>query len=180
MMASRHGDAFCVTVPLSGESTVTKGVPQYFLCCLTVLAGEQTTELPVTGDNIMLMWHHQGGDRWWESGPWFNIKMSSYRYRKSHCGDKTMLRPSYLHNGISYPGKITYLYWIGALPVKHINPLSVEFETRARSSLCLQMSQLHQAFSRHYDDCKVRQACYHSFFSDYWFWKCFLQSNDIK
>ena len=42
-------------------------------------------------------------------GPWFNIKMSS------HYGDKTILRPSYLHNGISYTGKTTSLYWIRAL-----------------------------------------------------------------
>ena len=48
-------------------------------------------------------------------GPWFNIKTTSYQYRKSHCGDKTILRPSYLHNGISYTGKMTSLYWIGAL-----------------------------------------------------------------
>ena len=41
--------------------------------------------------------------------------MSSYQYRKSHCGDKTILRPSYLHNGISYTGKMISLYWIGAL-----------------------------------------------------------------
>ena len=41
--------------------------------------------------------------------------MSSYQYRKSHCGDKTILRPSCLHNGISYTGKTTSLYWIGAL-----------------------------------------------------------------
>ena len=47
-------------------------------------------------------------------GPWFNIKMTSYQYRKSHCGDKTILRPSYLHNGISYTGKMTSLYWIRA------------------------------------------------------------------
>ena len=40
--------------------------------------------------------------------------MSSYQYRKSHCGDKTILRLSYLHNGISYTGKTTSLYWIGA------------------------------------------------------------------
>ena len=46
---------------------------------------------------------------------WFNIKMSSYQYRKSHCGDKTLLRPSYLHNGISYTGKMTSSYWIRAL-----------------------------------------------------------------
>ena len=38
-------------------------------------------------------------------GPWFNIKMSSYQYRKSHCGDKTVVRSSYLHNGISYTGQ---------------------------------------------------------------------------
>ena len=47
-------------------------------------------------------------------GPWFNIKMISYQYRKSHCGDKTILRPSYLHNEISYTGKMTSLYWIRA------------------------------------------------------------------
>ena len=46
-------------------------------------------------------------------GPQFNIKMLSYQYRKSHCGDKTVVRSSYLHNGISYPGKMSSLYWIG-------------------------------------------------------------------
>ena len=40
-----------------------------------------------------------------EPGPWFNMKMSSYQYRKSHCGDKTVVRSSYLHNGISYTCK---------------------------------------------------------------------------
>ena len=44
--------------------------------------------------------------------------MSSYQYRKSHCGDKTILRPSYLHNGISHTGKTTSLYWIGAQMIK--------------------------------------------------------------
>ena len=46
---------------------------------------------------------------------WFNIEMPSYQYRKSHCGGKTILRPSYLHNGISYIGKMAFLYWIRAL-----------------------------------------------------------------
>ena len=55
-----------------------------------------------------------GFSRRQRSGPRFNIKMTSYWYRKSHCGDKTILRPSYLHNGISYTGKTTSLYWIGA------------------------------------------------------------------
>ena len=54
-------------------------------------------------------------DKWWCTGPWFNIKMLSYQYRKSHCGDKTVVRSSYLHNGISYTGKMSSLYWIGAL-----------------------------------------------------------------
>ena len=42
------------------------------------------------------------------------MKMLSYQYRKSHCGDKTVVRSSYLHNGISYTGKMSSLYWIGA------------------------------------------------------------------
>ena len=45
------------------------------------------------------------------AGPWFNIKLSSYKYRKSHCGDKMVVRSSYLHNGISYNGKSASLYW---------------------------------------------------------------------
>ena len=67
------------------------------------------------------------------TGPWFNIKMLSYQYRKSHCGDKTILRPSYLHNVFSYTGKMTSLYWIGALT-----------PSAATSSL-----------SSHYIDCKI-------------------------
>ena len=47
------------------------------------------------------------------TGPWFNINMPSYQYRKSHCGDETILRPSYLHSGISCISKTTFLYWIG-------------------------------------------------------------------
>ena len=37
--------------------------------------------------------------------------MSSYQYRESHCGDKTIFRPSYLHNGISYIGIKKSSYW---------------------------------------------------------------------
>ena len=55
-----------------------------------------------------------------EPGPRLNIKMSSYQYRKSHCGDKTVVRSSYLLNGISYTGKKTSLYWISPL-----EPISV-------------------------------------------------------
>ena len=55
---------------------------------------------------------------------WINIKITSYQYRKSHCGDKTILRPSYLHNGISYTDKITSLYWIRALVCNRSSVLS--------------------------------------------------------
>ena len=59
------------------------------------------------------------------AGPWFNIKMSSYQYRKSHCGDKTVVRSSYLHNGISYAGKMSSLYWIGALATQNSKSISL-------------------------------------------------------
>ena len=42
----------------------------------------------------------------------FYIKMPSYQYRKSHCGDKTVVRSSYRHNRISYTGKTASLFWI--------------------------------------------------------------------
>ena len=51
----------------------------------------------------------------YESGPKFNIKMPSYQYRKSYCGDKTVVRSSHLHNWITYTGKTTSLFWIRAL-----------------------------------------------------------------
>ena len=41
--------------------------------------------------------------------------MTSYQYKKSHCGNKTVVRSSHLHNGISYTGKMSSLYRIGAL-----------------------------------------------------------------
>ena len=57
-----------------------------------------------------------------EPGPRFNIKMPSYQYRKSHCGDKTVVRSSYLHNGISYTGKMASLYWIRAQVMRRVGP----------------------------------------------------------
>ena len=38
--------------------------------------------------------------------------MLSYQYRKSHCGNKIMVKSSYLHNGNSYTDKTESLYWI--------------------------------------------------------------------
>ena len=43
---------------------------------------------------------------------WDNdVIVSSYQYRKSHCGDKMVIRSSYLHSGISYTGKTKSLHW---------------------------------------------------------------------
>ena len=79
------------------------------------------------------------------SGGWINIKMSSYQYRKSHCGDKTILRPSYLHNGITYTDKMTSLYWIRAHLV----------------CLCLHYTPLHETKGpeTHYPHLKTCLAC---------------------
>ena len=51
-------------------------------------------------------------------GGWFNIKLPSYRYKKSYSGDK-ILRPFYLHNVISHTDTMTSLYWI-RVQVTHI------------------------------------------------------------
>ena len=68
------------------------------------------------------------GTKW----PWFNIRMSSYQHRNSHCRDKTILRPSYLHNGISYTGKMTSLYWISPLAL-FLSPISRLLSARRRN-----------------------------------------------
>ena len=86
------------------------------------------------GNNFILKGHreksiHLASPWLWQSPPggWFNVKMPSYQYRKSHCGDKRILRPSYLHNGISYTGKMASLYWIRAQDT--VDATSVEEQT---------------------------------------------------
>ena len=77
-----------------------------------------------------------------QPGPWFNIKMLSYQYRKSHCGDKTVVRSSYLHNRISYTGKMTYLHWIGALDISSSQGIRWQTHTH-RSSQHNVLSTVH-------------------------------------
>ena len=91
-----------------------------------------TPNSPYTAKPCSTWTHHDGHGSWFIAGQSslvsaseetkisgagrrFNIKMSSYQYRKSHCGDKTVVRSSYLHNGISYSGKMASLYWISPL-----------------------------------------------------------------
>ena len=45
-----------------------------------------------------------------------NMMMSSYQYRKSHCEDKMVVRSSYLHNEISYTGKMVAFIWMLWVP----------------------------------------------------------------
>ena len=47
-------------------------------------------------------------------------KRTSYQYRKSHCGEKTIVGSSYLHNRIFYTDK-TSSYWISALVIYGTN-----------------------------------------------------------
>ena len=43
------------------------------------------------------------------------LALIQYKNRKSNFGDKSVIRSSYFHNGISYTGKNTSMYWIRAL-----------------------------------------------------------------
>ena len=81
-------------------------------------------------------------------GPWFNIKMSSYQNRKSHCGDKTILQPSYLHNGISYIGKMTSLYWISPLVLQLLIYISIIEKGEPGGEFSLSESQIELEFTQ--------------------------------
>ena len=131
MMTSSNGNIFRVTGPLCGDSTVAgeflarRPVARSFDVFVDLRLNKRLSKHPrrwwfVTP--LLLLRRHCVMStnllEYTDPGPggWINIKikMSSYQYRKSHCGDKTILRPSYLHNGISYTGKTTSLYWIEA------------------------------------------------------------------
>ena len=69
--------------------------------------------------------HLQRNSRQWQQGrrmgvhsniygSWCSMNIS-YQYRKSHRGDKTFVRTSYLHNGIYYSDKTAPLYSINLL-----------------------------------------------------------------
>ena len=87
-------------------------------CGLTSI-GNDVMEMKQSWDQLISMiwfpvligWHHYIET---STGLYFNIKMLSWQCRKSHCGDKTVVRSSYLHNGISYTCETISLYWIGA------------------------------------------------------------------
>ena len=112
-----------------------------------------------------LTWDVAGEGR---SGPWFNIKMTYYQYRKSHCGDKMVVRSSYLHSGISYTGKMTSLYWIGALdctmPIRPLFQYPIRClivrsrEVSKQWDLYLELSDSTEIWQAHRQHC-CRSAC---------------------
>ena len=68
-----------------------------------------------------------------ETAPWFNVDMSSYRYRKSHCRAKAVVIWSYLHNGIFYCGKIESLCWIVPLVTNYYKThpsMNIDYNSR--------------------------------------------------
>ena len=110
MMTSSNGNIFRLTVPLCGEFTSsphndTRSSAHTVLTTGWCMGFSNYIWFSVISYTLSLI-----GET--HPGPWFNIKMTSYQYRKSHCGDKTVIRSSYLHNGISYTGKMSSLYWI--------------------------------------------------------------------
>ena len=89
---------------------ITAGCKSNKMTSLLIILGSGSTEQSQLMKNVICL------NTWAR----FNIKMPSYQYRKSHCGDKTVVRSSYLHNWISYTGKMTSLYWIRALNIAKI------------------------------------------------------------
>ena len=45
------------------------------------------------------------------AGSRLNVEELSYQDKNYHYKDKTVMRPSYLYNGNSYPGKTAFSYW---------------------------------------------------------------------
>ena len=90
-------------------------------------------------------------------GPRFNIKMLSYEYSKSHCGDKTVVRSSYLHNGISYTGKMTSLYWIRAKDCITGDPVWLEIKSFKVKYNLVALGLIATYFGKYPNKCKQIQ-----------------------
>ena len=68
--------------------------------------------------NLLTLHFGKVSRMYWHPGGWCSMKMPSYQYRNSHYGDKTILRLSYLHNGISYSRKTAF--YIESEPIVHL------------------------------------------------------------
>ena len=104
-----------VSDPGMHHGTCVTHVPWCISGSLTRGGGETVPGIPgACTPAILRIW--QEPHTWWYPGPNFNIKLScEYMYMTSHCGDKAVIRSSYLHDVISYTGKMASLYWISSL-----------------------------------------------------------------
>ena len=82
----------CVTGLCAGNSPVT---------------GTKASDVKKFFHFMTSSWYHG----WRCPGPWFNINMASYLFKIFHCGNKMVVRSSYLHSEISYTGNKSPLYW---------------------------------------------------------------------
>ena len=119
MMTSSNGNFFRVTGHLCGEFTGTRWVP-----CTKASDAEFDVFFDLRLNKRLSkqswcwwfetlsrsLWRHCNATN--KTEQWFNIKISSHQSMKSHCGDKLVVRSSYLHNGIPYTDKTTNAYWI--------------------------------------------------------------------
>ena len=103
IMHYRHCYALYDSNTVSSNDMDMSSSAIYILTTKPTSAGEWT-HLPTSARGGPPTLHPQ------EAGPRFNIKMPAYQYRKSHCGDTTAVGSSYLHNGVSYTGKMKSLY----------------------------------------------------------------------
>ena len=83
-------------------------------------------------------WHTSLTQVFWQTYmALIQYKMTSYQYRKSHCDEQTILRPSYLQLGISFTGEMSSLYCMRALEslsslAKLINKWQLDMSTARR------------------------------------------------
>ena len=74
------------------------------------------------------------------SGPWFNIKMPSDQYIKSHCGDKMVIRFHLTH--LSYPSFVSVL--LNAIQYHVIVDIIIKFCIFSRLAYVVFETKLHQ------------------------------------
>ena len=103
-MSSANWQSFCIDLNVSRILMPAKWMPVRKL----ELTGTFMEDTPSRDNNVSSTWHKH-------EALGINIKMLSCQYRKYHCGYKTVIWSSYLHNGMSNAGKMSSLYWIRAL-----------------------------------------------------------------
>ena len=128
-MTSSNGNLFCVAGPLCEEFTghrwipLTKASDAEHWCFLHLCWIDGWVNNREVGDlrrrrahyDVIVMPCLQ------TKRGWLSIKMLSYLCGTYYCRDTTVVRLSYLHNGISYAGTMASRFWIS--PQAYLFPL---------------------------------------------------------